>query len=156
MLERSQTNTTSKTWVSYGNSHVVEFMYLVFTHIPGESYCRRLRSLVSWSASCKCELTPLCVDSAQALWASLCFRVWLLLSGVYVCVWGVCVCVYMYMSMLCLIAVPVHPAVHLSLCILHGQRGQKTAGEYGRRRQEKVGKWGFLTIFNFTSHSCTY
>ena len=24
---------------------LVEFMYLVFTHMPGESYCRRLRSL---------------------------------------------------------------------------------------------------------------
>ena len=25
---------------------LVEFMYLVFTRIPGESYCRRLRSLL--------------------------------------------------------------------------------------------------------------
>ena len=25
---------------------LVEFMYLVFTHMPGESYCRRLRSLL--------------------------------------------------------------------------------------------------------------
>ena len=37
-------NTTTKTQVTYGNSHLaknilVEFTYLVFTHVPGESYC---------------------------------------------------------------------------------------------------------------------
>ena len=25
---------------------LVEFMYFVFTHMPGESYCRQLRSLL--------------------------------------------------------------------------------------------------------------
>ena len=41
-----------------------EFVYLVFTRMPGESYCRRLRSL----AFCLCYIFraliyPLCVDS---------------------------------------------------------------------------------------------
>ena len=43
----------------------VEFMYLVFTRMPGESYCRRLRSL--WLCLCVTSferwLTPLFVDS---------------------------------------------------------------------------------------------
>ena len=44
---------------------LVEFIYVVFTHMPGESYRRRLRSLL---------ITPLCVDCARALWASFCFK----------------------------------------------------------------------------------
>ena len=41
------TCTTTKTWVaSNGDVPLVEFMYLVFTRMPGESYRRRLRSLV--------------------------------------------------------------------------------------------------------------
>ena len=46
---------------------LVEFMHLVFTRMPGDSYRRRLRSLERW-------LTPLCVDFARAPWASSCFR----------------------------------------------------------------------------------
>ena len=37
----------------------VEFMYLVFTRMPGKSYCRRLRSLLL----CLCDVfRPFCVD----------------------------------------------------------------------------------------------
>ena len=33
----------------YGDVPLMEFMYLVFTHMPGESYRRRLRSLLLYS-----------------------------------------------------------------------------------------------------------
>ena len=46
-------------------------MYLVFTHMPGESYCRRLRSLLLYLCY-TVWATPLCADS------------------VYLCVWKVC------------------------------------------------------------------
>ena len=63
MFERSHTK----------DAPLVEFMYIVFTRVPGKSYCRRLRSLL-----CLCDvfraLTPLCLDCARALWASFCFR----------------------------------------------------------------------------------
>ena len=55
---RSKHVTQTKTWAAYGKSHLVSifwecplvgFLYLVFTRMPGESYHRRLRSLVlSW------------------------------------------------------------------------------------------------------------
>ena len=50
MLERPHTSTTN-TRVAYGNKvfedvPLVEFMYLVFTRMLGESYRRRLRSLL--------------------------------------------------------------------------------------------------------------
>ena len=48
---------------------LVDFMYLVFTCMPGESYRRRLRSLLYL-----CDVFRACVDSAQSLWASFCFR----------------------------------------------------------------------------------
>ena len=56
---------------------LVEFMYLLFTRMPGESYRRSIGSLfvclfVSVT-SFERKLTPLCVDSARALWASFCF-----------------------------------------------------------------------------------
>ena len=43
---------------------LVEFVYLVFTRMPGESYCRRLRSLV-FCLCCvfRALIYPLCVDS---------------------------------------------------------------------------------------------
>ena len=45
---------------------LVEFMYLVFTGMPGESYRRRLRSLLLYLCY------VFCVDSVRALWASFC------------------------------------------------------------------------------------
>ena len=48
-------STTTKTWITYSNSvtmatfkdvPLVEFMFLVFTHIPGVSCCKWLRSLL--------------------------------------------------------------------------------------------------------------
>ena len=56
---------------------LVEFMYLVFIHMPGESYCRQLRSLI---CVCVTSFKPFFVDSAQALWASFCFRLFILSS----------------------------------------------------------------------------
>ena len=49
-------------------------MYLVSTRMPGESYRRRLRSFSTCVTYFERQLTHLCVDSAQALWASFCFR----------------------------------------------------------------------------------
>ena len=67
---------------------LVEFMYPVFTRMSGESYRRRLGSLLYLCYVFRAKLTPLCVDSVQALWASLCSR--LLQSIVKVpCVIGV-------------------------------------------------------------------
>jgi len=44
---------------------LAEFMYLVFTHMPSESYCRWLRSLLLYLLHIlKANLTPLCVDSS--------------------------------------------------------------------------------------------
>ena len=41
---------------------LVEFMYLVFTHVPGESYSRRLRSLLLYSCDViRALINPLCV-----------------------------------------------------------------------------------------------
>ena len=45
-LKKYHTNTTTKTWVAYGNSH------LVFTCLPGESYRRRVWSLLL----CLCDI----------------------------------------------------------------------------------------------------
>ena len=43
--------------------------------MPGESYCRRLRSCYYACVTFfERLLTPLCVDSARALWVSFCFR----------------------------------------------------------------------------------
>ena len=43
---------------------LAELMYLVFTCMPGESYCRRFGSLLLVCAmSFERLLTPLCVDS---------------------------------------------------------------------------------------------
>ena len=47
---------------------LVEFMYLVFIHVPSESYRRWLRSLLLCVKKIECWLTPLCADSAQAIW----------------------------------------------------------------------------------------
>ena len=70
-LEIHNTRTTTKTLVH----PLVEFMYLVFTCTPGEIYHRQLRSLLLYLFTYfECKLTPLWVDSAQALWASFCFR----------------------------------------------------------------------------------
>ena len=47
---------------------LVEFMYLLFTGMPGESYCRWLRSLLLCCVtSFKCWLMPVCVDSKRAI-----------------------------------------------------------------------------------------
>ena len=49
-----------------GESHLVEFMYLVFTRVPGESYRWRLGSLLlRFVTSFECLLTLLRVDSAH-------------------------------------------------------------------------------------------
>ena len=49
-----------------GESHLVEFMYLVFTRVPDESYRWRLGSLLlCFVTSFECLLTTLCVDSAH-------------------------------------------------------------------------------------------
>ena len=52
------------------------------TRMPDESYRRRLRSLLLYLCYVfrTLELTPLCVDSARALWASSCFRFLVCLS----------------------------------------------------------------------------
>ena len=47
---------------------LVEFMYLVFTCIPGENYGRRLRSLLfTCGTYFERKLTPLLVDSRQTV-----------------------------------------------------------------------------------------
>ena len=51
MLERHHTSTATNTRVAYGNKifedvALVEFMYLVRTCMPGESYRRQLKSLL--------------------------------------------------------------------------------------------------------------
>ena len=51
---------------------LVEFMDLVFTRMPGESYRRRLISLSYVCYVFRALINSL--DSAQALWASFCFR----------------------------------------------------------------------------------
>ena len=62
--------------------YLVEFMYLVFTCMPGKSYHRQLRSLLL----CLCYRFQVlinslkCVDSAWALWASFCFRFFTLIK----------------------------------------------------------------------------
>ena len=42
-----------------GNIPLVQFMYLVFTRMPGESYCRRLRSLLL----CLCDVFRTLINS---------------------------------------------------------------------------------------------
>ena len=56
--------------------YLVEFMYLVFTCMPGKSYHRQLGSLLlSLCYRFQVLINSFkCVDAAQALWASLCFR----------------------------------------------------------------------------------
>ena len=57
---------------------LLEFMYLVFTRMPGESYSRRLRSL--WLCLCdvfRAMVNSLVCYSAQALRASFCFRLYI-------------------------------------------------------------------------------
>ena len=44
---------------SYEDVPLVEFMYLVFTRMPGESYLRRLRSLLS----CLCDVFRALINS---------------------------------------------------------------------------------------------
>ena len=71
--QRPESPTVTLTWHEVP---LVEFMYLAFTRMPGESYTvgdLRLccRACVAYIGH---ELTPLFVDSAGALWASLCFR----------------------------------------------------------------------------------
>ena len=60
----------------YKTASLVEFMYFVVTRMPGESYCRWLRSLLCLCDVFQVLINPLCVDSAQALWASCHFRLW--------------------------------------------------------------------------------
>ena len=51
-------------------------MYLVFRCMPGEGYGRQRGSLLLrlYATFFERQLTPLLVDSAHALWASFCFR----------------------------------------------------------------------------------
>ena len=53
------------------STHLVEFMYLVFTCTPGKSYCRQLRSLLCLFDVVQALMNSL-VDSAQALWVTFC------------------------------------------------------------------------------------
>ena len=53
---------------------LVEFMYLVFTCMPGESYRRRLRSLLLYLCYVFWALINSLVDSARALGALFCSR----------------------------------------------------------------------------------
>ena len=54
---------------------VVELMYLVFTRMPGESYRRRLRSLLLYLCYVfRVIRNSLCVDSDRVLWVLFCFR----------------------------------------------------------------------------------
>ena len=59
------------------------------TGMPDESYRGRLKSLLLYLCSVfrALELTPLCVDSARALWASFCFRFLVRLSHSLVQAW---------------------------------------------------------------------
>ena len=45
--------------MSYEDVPLVEFMYLVFTRMPGKSYCRRLRFLLS----CLCDVFRALINS---------------------------------------------------------------------------------------------
>ena len=38
-------------WFCIEDVPLVEFMYLVFTHVPGESHCRQLRSFLLYLCS---------------------------------------------------------------------------------------------------------
>ena len=68
MLKRRHTNTTTKTRVTNGNPNqavpLVEFMPLVFTRMPGESYQRWLGSLL-----CLCDFFRGLINSL-ACWSS--------------------------------------------------------------------------------------
>ena len=78
---------------------LVEFMYLLFTRMPCENYRRRLGSLLFvFVTSFERKLTPLCVDSARALWASFCFTrclriqlVFLVFAVNLMCTYTICV-----------------------------------------------------------------
>ena len=82
-LEIRNTSTTTKTWVAYGNSHLHVpgitsggvYVSCIYTHAKsvtvGDS-CLFCCTCVSYFDAT--ELTPLCVDSAQALWAPFCLR----------------------------------------------------------------------------------
>ena len=61
--------------VTFGDVPLVEFMDLVFTRMPCESYRRRLRSsLLDLCHVFRAVINSLGVDSTRALWASFCFR----------------------------------------------------------------------------------
>ena len=74
MLDLRNTSTTTKT--SNEDLPLVEFIYSLYLHA-----CH-VRVTVGDSGLCCCtcvtylqpKLSPLCVDSARALWASFCFR----------------------------------------------------------------------------------
>ena len=55
---------------SFFDVSLVEFVYLVFTRMPGESYCKRLRSFLL----CSCDVSRVPVDSLCLLIAH---RFWL-------------------------------------------------------------------------------
>ena len=79
----------------------VEFMCLVFTHMPGESYCRWLGSLLL----CLCHIFPVLINSLVCcvcfcvfqgcFWADVC------LLNASLLLWGYCkVCAFVSVSML--------------------------------------------------------
>ena len=95
----------------------VEFMYLVFTCMPGKSYRRQLGSLLLYLCyRFQVLINSLkCVDSAQALWASFCFRFFTLIkiyipthqlrqlcssSDISICfVFPLCACTHLFRSL---------------------------------------------------------
>ena len=61
--------------ISFEDIPLLECMYRLFTRIPGESYRKRLRSLLlGLSDVLRSLINSLCVDCARALWASFSFR----------------------------------------------------------------------------------
>ena len=75
----------------FEDAPLVEFMYLVFIHMPGKSYHRRLGSLLL----CLCEVFQALINSLMCL-----FFVFIVVFVVVGCVlWGccwVCVCVFFW------------------------------------------------------------
>ena len=94
--------------------YLVEFIYLVFTCMPGKSYHRQLGSLLLYLCyRFQVLINSLkCVDSAQALWASFCFRFFTLIkiyipthqlcssSDTSICfVFPLCACTHLFRSL---------------------------------------------------------
>ena len=71
-----ESNSTNTRYINStrGCVPLVEFMDLLFTCMPGQSYRRQLRSLLLYLCYVF-QLNPLCVDSARVLWASFCFKI---------------------------------------------------------------------------------